>query len=299
MMDYDPKIIQTLVTNLIGNALKFTPEYGKIKVVAKVVTVAEGSTKNTPNSLFLKFEKPIITAPYIEFLSINFSDTGAGIPPKSLPHIFDRFFQVDGADNKMTYGTGIGLALVKELMELIGGTIKVESAINEGSQFTLLLPIRNTAPIPEPIIIHQSISSSATFKHTEKALAQKLTIPSHSSNNISKTTQPLLLIIEDNADVVYYLKECLQDQYKIILANNGKIGTTQAFEHIPDIILSDVMMPEMDGYELCSILKNDARTSHIPIILLTAKATIESKHKGLEMGAVSYTHLTLPTNREV
>ena len=296
LMDFDPKIIQTLMTNLIGNALKFTPEYGKIKIVAKVVTLAETKVKPIKNELFFTFEKLITTIPHSQFLSIHFSDTGAGISPTSLPHIFDRFFQANAADNKTAYGTGIGLALVKELMELLGGIIKVKSVINEGSQFTLFLPIHNKAPIKEKAILNPVIPSRGIFKNTNTRLDQSLAISSQSSITESTTEQPLLLMIEDNTDVVYYLKECLQDQYKIIVASNGKKGTIQAFEYIPDIILSDVMMPEMDGYELCSILKNDARTSHIPIILLTAKATIKSKHKGLEMGADAY--LIKPFNKK-
>lgn len=293
LMDFDPKVIQTLMTNLIGNALKFTPEHGTIKVVTKSVIAIEAtanSIKNKPNFSLVFDKSTAVSAstPFTHFLSIHFSDTGAGIPSKNLPHIFDRFFQADTTDKKITYGTGIGLALVKELMALVGGIIQVESEANKGTQFTLFLPIRHNAPIAEPLILSHSIPTSEIVENTGSFVKQPLITPTNSIVNTSKTEQPLLLIIEDNPDVVYYLKECLFQHYEIIVATNGKEGTTLAFQYIPDIILSDVMMPEMDGYELCAILKNDARTSHIPIILLTAKATTENKHKGLEMGADAY-----------
>ena len=260
MMDYDADKILKILSNLISNAIKFTPEFGKIKVIVQ--------KDETTKTLQLKIE-----------------DTGQGIPDAELPFIFDRFYQVKNNASSSVEGTGIGLALVKELTELLGGKISVKSIVGKGTTFDLIFPIKNTAPIETPVL---------------KSIAPYLNpSTSHSSNELTTSLfndKPILLIIEDNDDVTEYLKSCLVSQYQFLIATNGKIGLEKAIEHIPDIIISDVMMPEIDGLTLCENLKTDERTNHIPIILLTAKSTPEDRLKGLSKGADAY--LTKPFNQE-
>lgn len=259
VMDFDAKKVERVITNLLSNAIKFTPEHGKILVVAK--KVKKGGQA---------------------FLQVKVKDSGIGISPEQLTHIFDRFHQVNAIyDNQ---GTGIGLALVKELTEIMHGSIEVESELDKGSTFLLSIPIQNKAPLNVKVSQHEftPLPVSKISKKQELILAD---------NGL-----PILLIIEDNVDVTYYLQTCLEDQYQILTRRDGKSGVVKALEVLPDIIISDVMMPEMDGFEVCKILKEDERTSHIPIILLTAKATAEDKLEGLTQGADAY--LTKPFEKE-
>ncbi len=265
-MDYDPEKILQVLSNLISNAIKFTPEYGKVLVRAEVQS---GET-------FEVFKTS-------EVLSLTVKDTGIGIAADQLPHIFDRFYRP--ADSH-TEGTGIGLALTKELVELMEGEISVESRVGEGSVFTVVLPIRKT--------LDKKVGSNFKVLPTLSTLA---TSKQQIDSEPITTTQerPILLIVEDNLDVMHYLSACLKDHYQLQYARNGREGIEKALEVIPDIIISDVMMPEKDGFELCATLKQNERTSHIPIILLTAKADMESKLEGLEYGADAY--LTKPFHR--
>ena len=255
LMDFDAGKLEQVLSNLISNAVKFTPEYGKILVFAKPIKSIDSTT-----------------------LEIKVMDNGIGISPKQLPYIFDRFHQVNSTNEN--HGTGIGLALVKELIGIMNGNIKVESQPKIGTTFFLILPILNNAPI--------SISQEYLLDESKVAPV----VISESEISLFENVLPLLLIIEDNIDVTYYLKKCLENEYQILSASNGKIGIDIALEKIPDIIISDVMMPEMGGFEVCAILKEDERTNHIPIILLTAKATSEDKLVGLTQGADAY--LTKP-----
>ncbi|MFK7806592.1 MAG: ATP-binding protein [Saprospiraceae bacterium] len=249
LMDFDHQKLEQILTNLISNAVKFTPEYGKILVVAKNI-----STKDK------------------NFLQIKIKDSGIGIPASELPFVFDRFHQANTSANNQ--GTGIGLAIVKELTTILNGSVRVDSETGKGSTFYLEFPISNNAPL----ILNEY---ELTKRHLQKEIKNSI------SNNYNNTL-PILLIIEDNADVTYYLQTCLQNDYQIYTSNNGREGIAKAFETLPDIIISDVMMPELDGFETCAILKEDERTSHIPIILLTAKATSEDKLEGLSHGADAY-----------
>lgn len=290
LMDYDPNIIKTIGTNLIGNALKFTPEYGQIKVSAKSLpkTESQAILQFAPNENILVLDYSTNkngerSNDFSNYLQLQFRNTGHGIAPEHLPHIFDRFYQADSTDAKTAYGTGIGLALVKELMDLLGGIIKVDSRGKAGVTFTLLLPIRNNTPLENSLITPLELIKDG--EATSDYLVAEQPAQAVQSKAVNK---PLLLIVEDNRDVIYYLISCLSKDYRVLEATNGQMGLALALEHIPDVVLSDVMMPQMNGYELCHRLKNDARTSHIPIILLTAKTATESKYKGLESGADAY-----------
>ncbi|WP_428657738.1 ATP-binding protein [Runella sp.] len=258
VMDFDEEKMQIIVYNLLSNALKFTPEGGEVALYA--IQIQEKA---------------------ISFLQLKVRDTGVGIARQELGHIFDRFYQADNSITRTGEGTGIGLALTKELVELLGGSITAESTLGKGAEFTLLLPISQVTkeqqrnPHIEQIVAIEFLSANPP----EVEVINELSVNSG---------RPLVLIIEDNIDVITYLKGILNDNYKVVIATNGKSGISQAMETIPDIVISDIMMPEKDGYEVCKTLKEDERSSHIPIILLTARAAQEDKIKGLRAGADAY-----------
>ena len=255
-MDYDREKILTIVSNLIFNAIKYTTEGGSV-------------------ILGLNTEGGV--------LKITVSDTGMGIPADKLPHIFDRFYQVDDSYTRKAEGTGIGLTLTKELIQLLGGTIDVKSTLGQGTAFTVELPITQKAEIKES----ESIELIEP-NYTRPMNIQDEPIASLLISQKEARVKPLVLIVEDSPDVVRYLRICLQNDYRLISAANGIEGVSKALDQIPDLIISDVMMPEMDGYELCQKLKTNVETSHIPIVLLTAKGDIDSKIEGLELGADEY-----------
>ncbi len=268
-MDFDEGKVQHIVYNLLSNAIKFTGEGGKVVLHANQAE-RQGQV----------------------FLQLKVQDTGIGIPEGQLTRIFDRFFQADNSSTRKGEGTGIGLALTKELVELMGGSISVESTAGKGTTFTLLLPVKLEAGAP---------MASGAFQ-TTRSLASEL-VPGLPPANFPGVKaegltgeKPLLLLIEDNADVVTYIVGLLEKDYEIHTAPNGHAGIEKALELVPDIIISDVMMPEKDGYEVCEMLKNDERTSHIPIILLTAKAEVADRITGLRKGADAY--LMKPFNKE-
>ncbi|MEM1327217.1 MAG: two-component regulator propeller domain-containing protein [Bacteroidota bacterium] len=260
IMDFDAEQIKQIMTNLISNAVKYTPSSGAIDVKIK---------RNEDRLLW------------------QIQDTGVGIEKSDLTNIFDRFYQVDDSSTRKAEGTGIGLAHTQELVKLMEGEIRVESKINEGTTFFIEIPIRQMAD--KEVMKNQTIDVVVPMVSDPSNMT-------HQSSSIIDENKPQLLIIEDNPDVVTYLRACLADQYQIDIAYNGKIGIEKAIEMIPDLIISDVMMPEKNGYEVCDALKNDERTSHIPITLLTAKADSVSKIKGLKRGADAY--LSKPFNKE-
>jgi signal transduction histidine kinase/CheY-like chemotaxis protein len=252
VMDYDPDKIGDIVSNLLSNALKFTPAGGEVRLWAGLLKL--GGVVN---------------------LELRVSDTGPGIAPDKLPHIFERFYQADNSATRRGEGTGIGLALTHELVKLLGGDIKAQSEPGQGAAFIVRLPIRNTAPMHQAPPLMESV-------------AVDIPVPSRSPEERSASKLPLVLIVEDNPDVTALLVASLKSKYRVETAANGREGIERALESVPDVIISDVMMPEMDGFELCHTLKGDLRTSHIPIVLLTARADMDSRLEGLEMGADAY-----------
>lgn len=276
IMDYDPEKVQHIMVNLLSNAIKFTQEEGVVDV----------HLTKSPRSF----------KPYDQsFLKIQIKDNGMGIKEADLPHIFDRFFQVDDSYTRRTDGTGIGLSLTKELVQLMGGSISAKSQWTAGTKFTILLPINQTLLQEEKTLkSYESISPSPELSTSivEKPILTSQNLKANSNHS----DLPLLLIIEDNIDVTTYIQTCLEGAYNTHTAYDGKQGIKQALELVPDIIISDVMMPEKNGFEVTAFLKNDERTSHIPIILLTAKADVESKLEGLTRGADVY--LSKPFERK-
>lgn len=259
MMDFDPDRLSQIVHNLLSNAIKFTPSGGKVTLSASRA-IEHGA----------------------EYLLMEISDTGAGIPPEDLPYIFDRYYQAKNQSYADRGGSGIGLSFTYELVKLMGGTISVESVIERGATFKVLLPVRLSAPTKQLI---------ATQEEPAPWLIKKESL----STPEVGARLPALLLIEDNPDVMAYLSACLQGTYRLYQAYNGRDGVELAFETAPDLVLSDVMMPVMDGFEVCQALKNDHRTSHVPIVLLTAKATMEDRIAGLQRGADAY--LAKPFNQ--
>ena len=262
VMDHDPERLRQVLANLVSNALKFTGPYGKVQVTARAWAADEPQrpTEGLPG----------------EQLEIQVKDTGAGIEAAHLPHLFDRFFQAEGDLTRRAEGTGIGLALCQELVQLMGGKIWVESEVGEGSTFGVLLPITRRAPQGDPHLARAAGAASETLP------AQPV------SRLAAQADAPLLLVVEDNRDVRTYLRTCLEQDYQLLFARHGREGIDVAQERVPDLIISDVMMPEVDGLELCQTLKEDERTSHIPIVLLTAKSTHDDRLAGLETGADAY-----------
>lgn len=262
-MDFDAEKLQDVMTNLLSNAIKFTPPGGEINVRL---------SRATGN-----------------FLTIKIQDDGAGISAEALPHIFDRFFTAKDAGNPAG-GSGIGLALTKELVEIMSGTIAAESEMEVGSTFTIRLPITNQA---------QPSESPNMPNPLAEPVASQFFMPVEQSNirvSGEEDEKPICLVIDDSADIVRYLQMLLEPTYVVAVAYDGKRGIEKALELLPDVIISDVMMPEKDGLEVCDFLKNDERTSHIPIILLTAKATVADRIEGLRRGADAY--LQKPFNQE-
>jgi len=273
----DQDKLEKILYNLLSNAFKFTPEGGRIEVRVYSLQLAEMRrfTANCQLST-ANLDKGCIV--------ISVTDTGPGISPENLPHIFDRFYQTADNYSKDGDGTGIGLALTKELVDLHHGMIEVESVVGEGSVFRVYLPLGHEHLASEEIDENRQLAVS----NRQLAIGNNNLIEHHAPLTVprdQKSDVPLILIVEDNSDLRLYIRSYLDQSYNVIEAEDGRKGVDRAFEDIPDMIISDVMMPVMDGYEFCKTVKTDERTSHIPVILLTARASTESKLEGLETGA--------------
>jgi DNA-binding response OmpR family regulator len=230
------------------------------------------------------------------FVEIKISDTGVGIPAEKISKIFDRFYQVDGTHTREQEGTGIGLAHSKELTELHRGKIEVESEEGKGTTFTISFPLGKAHLKPEEIgkAEHEKVQEREKEMMIQRIedIAERKDEFSFDVDLEKQPAQPTLLLVEDNSDLRDYIKNNLKRDYRIIEAGDGEDGWNKSVEQIPDLIVSDIMMPKMDGFKLCEKLKSDERTSHIPVILLTAKAAKEDKLAGYETGADEY--LTKP-----
>ena len=270
---FDPDKLQRIIDNLVSNAIKYTPEEGKIRV-----------------ELWVEDSKFDASG---EQLKLIVEDTGIGIPDTKKELIFQTFYRAKPGQRHQQ-GSGIGLALVKELVDLWQGRITVESPCelsggNEGTRFTVLLPLRGDKNAP--LLEHQDL-----VEFEEVAALEDLTA-SPSKEVQADESRPHLLLVEDNADLVLFLKEELIERYRISTAPNGHDGLELARHHMPDLIITDVMMPEMDGMELCRLLKTSPETSHIPVVMLTARSSEDQQLAGLETGADDY--LTKPVNLEI
>ncbi|WP_288241660.1 hybrid sensor histidine kinase/response regulator transcription factor [uncultured Bacteroides sp.] len=258
-INFDREKILKVLNNLLSNAFKFTHSGGMVQVVLDTYEAPDG----------------------ILYFRFSVKDTGVGIPRKELPHIFDRFYQVKNEEDKM--GSGIGLHLVKEYVELHSGKIEVESEANKGSSFNVYLPIQS------------GFESGEVAK--EDIIQDGQNIDVQSEKDLRANKEYTILLVEDNKEFRYYMSELLSKKYNVLEAEDGEEGEWIATTKFPDLIISDVMMPKVDGLELCKRIKSNIQVSHIPVILLTARSTDESKLFGYESGADEY--ISKPFNLDI
>ncbi|KAA0990169.1 ATP-binding protein [Dyadobacter aurulentus] len=250
----DKDKLENIFYNLISNAVKFTPRGGSISI----------------SLIFDKKED-------LNELIATISDTGTGIPAEKLPYIFDRFYQIDSSDSRPQEGTGIGLAITKELTALLGGSVSVESEAGKGTNVTVKLALETSdaVVIPDSILIKQQPAN--------------MTVETVNNSDFLKSPDShLVLVIEDNADLRSFIRSSLAGNYRILEAENGLNGLDLAFDNVPDLVITDLMMPGKDGYQVCADIKSNEKTSHIPVIILTAKVDVESRLTGLQTGADAY-----------
>lgn len=249
LINYDHDMMYKIINNLLSNAFKFTPQNGHIQLT---VNKADRNDK--------------------EYIMIEVSDTGCGIDEKDLPHIFERFYQIK--DDNAPAGSGIGLHLVKEYARLHNGDITVSSQINIGSTFTVYIPVD----------LPKTNDKNHQEEEEKNGTGEGDIIP----DTKEKDDRKKLLVVEDNDEFRNYLTEQLSECYRVIDAPNGEEAEKLILSEYPDLIISDLMMPKMDGIELCQCVKSNIQTSHTPFILLTARTSDESKMEGYEAGADSY-----------
>lgn len=249
LINYDHDMMYKIINNLLSNAFKFTPQNGHIQLT---VNKADRNDK--------------------EYIMIEVSDTGCGIDEKDLPHIFERFYQIK--DDNAPAGSGIGLHLVKEYARLHNGDITVSSQINIGSTFTVYIPVD----------LPKTNDKNHQEEEEKNGTGEGDIIP----DTKEKDDRKKLLVVEDNDEFRNYLTEQLSECYRVIDAPNGEEAEKLILSEYPDLIISDLMMPKMDGIELCQRVKSNIQTSHTPFILLTAHTSDESKMEGYEAGADSY-----------
>ncbi len=274
---FDTEKFEKIFYNLLSNAFKFTNNAGTIAVNVAVSTVDDETLESVDEQ---------------QFVVIEVSNTGKGIPEDKLPYIFDRFYQAQDSNTYETEGTGIGLALVKELVELHQGKISVSSEIDSETVFSIRVPLGNAHLHPDQIVTaDEKDAMPSDGEIYQEAISEK---PVEATEQLSTETsektsdEDLILVVEDNRDLRDYIRQHLLPAYKVIEAENGRIGLEKAKTEVPDLIISDVMMPEMDGYALGKALKASDKTNHIPFILLTAKAERKDRMEGLETGADDY-----------
>lgn len=275
--------LSKIINNILSNSFKFTPSGGMI-----TLTVQNISSNNE------------------DFARIKISDTGIGIPKDKLDRIFDRFFQVDDSSGRSYGGSGIGLSLVKELVDLHKWEIKIDSDVSKGTTFILTIPLSDSYLSNKQKIIDENRcddSAEQNAKDKNQKIERGLNnlvengepiLDERTISDESVKKNPLILVVEDSNDVRTYISSLLKTDYNIIEAENAEEGIAKATELMPDLILSDIMMPGMDGMEFCKHIKTNFQTSHIPVILLTAKVSQESRIEGLETGADDY--VTKPFN---
>jgi len=256
---FDRDKIEKIISNLLTNAFKYTPQKGEVHCI---VRIESDGNKNLP-----------------PLLKVRVIDSGPGISDEHQPRIFDRFYRIEGG-----HGTGIGLSLVQEFISLLKGEIKVNSIQGKGSDFSITIPLGKDHLSMEEYVLMESPSGIV-----DKQLVTNLKHQVDSGRiKRDQESKERLLIIEDNNDLRKFIGDSLKEKFNILEAENGKTGINIAFTMMPDLIVTDIMMPDLDGIQLCNKLKNDERTSHIPVIMLTAKATTDDRVAGLRSGADDY-----------
>ena len=258
-MDFIPSYMDKIICNLLSNAIKHTDPGGKINFV-----IGKGQRSDT--------------------IAIRITDTGEGIPQEDLKHIFDFFYQSPQAKN--TSGTGIGLAFTQMMVKRMKGKIEVESQLGQGSVFTLNFPLINKQ-LPHISPLKEGEKPFYLLSKKKDVILENKELPEELEKETS-SLQPLVLIVEDNRDITLYLKSLLIERYNVITARNGVEGLDVAEKRIPDLIITDLMMPLKDGYQLACEIKQNMLLSHIPVIMLTAKTSDEDRIKGLRCGVEAY-----------
>ena len=282
---FDRDIVENIIYNLLSNAFKYAPDHGEIKLDIEPVT-----EDDVPENEIAVIDKHNYKHLGIKsYVKICVSDSGPGIPVDKIRDIFRRFYRLPS--NHKVQGSGIGLYLTKEMVKAHKGLLYVSSIIGKGSSFSVFLPRNRDYLLPDEIISDQRIIQESEQTRPQIPLAEnaKYSEVLHSDEVLDRKNKlPLLLLVDDNPELTVYLKSHLNHSYQMLTAENGKEGFEKASEYSPDLIISDIMMPEMDGLEFCSLVKNDIHTSHIPVILLTARAEVEHFIEGLETGADDY-----------
>ncbi|MDR2805493.1 MAG: response regulator [Dysgonamonadaceae bacterium] len=258
-MEFDPEKTKKIITNLLSNAFKYTKE-GGIDVSVAIYEEMNGNT--------------------IRYISIRISDTGIGLKEKELEKIFERFYRVESAQESGQSGSGVGLHLTSEYVKLHDGKITVESTEGKGSVFTVQIPIQ----YPDNL---QVKNSTTVLSEGTKRMNELLSIH-EKAQNVLRPNLHMLLIVDDNEDFCRFITDLFSENYQVVTAFDGEEASQIVLDRLPDIILCDVMMPKMNGYTFCRLIKEDIRTSHIPVILLTAKSSEDSKYYGIEAGADDY-----------
>ncbi len=275
----DKSMLEKIIFNLLSNAFKVTSDKGKITV----------SVEKNRKQTYL----PLISnKKTVDTIQIKIIDSGAGIKKEDLSKIFNRFYQVDNLNNTYYGSTGIGLEVVKSFVEMHKGKIEVESKLNKGTCFKITFPLGKDHISSDNIISLKKSYLSTNFENNKKIPNIDDSIKTHEEKK-----NYTLLIVEDNVNLRNYLKSELNQHYKVLEANNGKKGLELAIEKLPDIILTDVVMPIMDGLEMCKKIKSDIKISHIPLLMLTAKSMVEDRLEGINSGADGY--ISKPFNMNV
>lgn len=270
----DKEKIENIAYNLLSNAFKFTPKGGKISLSVRSKTIDEN-----------------------HFLKLSVSDSGIGIPEDQIERLFDRFYQVTESKSHKHAGTGIGLSLVKSLTEIMYGEVEAKSEPGKGSDFSVTIPVNIEYFGRNEIDTTGQAYESDIHNKVAILYDQIIVSPNVKEAHFIDREIPSILVIEDNPDMRHYISSNLSRFFNVIEAENGKQGLETARKDEPDLIISDVMMPEMDGLELCRKIKSNLYTSHIPVILLTAKGEVEDYVEGLVQGADDY--ISKPFNIEI
>ena len=272
---FDKDKLEKIIFNLLSNAFKFTTDGS----VSFTVNVFENAMQRR-NILRLHGGLNQDAGFYVE---ITVTDTGVGIPEKEYSNIFDRFYHVRPEKSDQSGGTGIGLTLTKELVEVHQGAISVKSKVKKGTEFRVVIPLLTEEKLYSPkhgLLSHEEISDIY-----EPAQPETVELTGDEHMEVGVFAKPVVLLVENNKDLREYLRLEFGGSYTLIEAENGKDGLKKALEHIPDLIISDIMMPEMDGIEFCNLIKTNKLTSHVPVILLTAHSSQIHMKEGLETGA--------------
>lgn len=270
---FDWDKLEKIMNNLIFNAIKFTPEEGEI-----IVRVKESKVNDQ-----MHIESRGVVVNYVQ---IEVQDNGVGMDRAQLPYVFHRFYQVDQSNKAAYEGSGIGLAITKDLVDLHHGEIEVDSQKGKGTTFKLKLPLGKTHLLPEEQL---EINIPEPFLDNElDDLAIEEIAEAQNDYDIVDKDKNVILVVDDNTDIRELVKEGLRERYSILEAEHGREALNIALKEMPDLVISDVLMPEMDGVEFCRELKSNIRTSHIPVILLTALNSVEHRIEGIESGADAY-----------